>query len=512
MALAALARCSLWSSTAGRCVAVLLSFPISLLGTQAMRGWAHGWVARPPLAARAALLGIRTRIEGEPPRRRRARRGQAPVDVRDAGDHAAARRAGDRAEARARRHPALGLGGAALWRHPGRPRRRRRGAAADDARRRGGDRRRPADRHLPRRHAGRRRASSRRSSPASPASTARSSCRSCRWRWTAAGSGRATASSSGRASSPSASASRSRPACRAPRSRRRSTRRSTRWRRRRDARARPDRGLFRPALVLGRPAEAVRFLAPARLSLLSLRAQGRRLSAPPLAGAASRRRSWRSSPPSRDVCRARRRPLRHRPQPVRAPPPSRTRLAGGARAPSSPSSTRLKPDDLAILFDDMRGDVPDLAERQAAIVHFAAERSGAGADHLLPLLLFGRSDPRRRLRRAPASLSRAARPPARSGDPASCGPARKSCSREYSPGHLARVAEQLGRKPFLWDNYPVNDGPRMSQHLHLRAFTGRPAAIAPHHRRPRHQPRLAAVLSRIPALTLAESYARGRRL
>ena len=39
---------------------------------------------------------------------------------------------------------------------------------------------------------------------------------------------------------------------------------------------------------------------------------------------------------------------------------------------------QLKPDDLAILFDDMRGDVPDLAERQAAIVHFAAERSGAG--------------------------------------------------------------------------------------------------------------------------------------
>jgi hypothetical protein len=37
----------------------------------------------------------------------------------------------------------------------------------------------------------------------------------------------------------------------------------------------------------------------------------------------------------------------------------------------------LEPDDLAILFDDMRGDVPDLAERQAAIVHFAAERTRA---------------------------------------------------------------------------------------------------------------------------------------
>jgi hypothetical protein len=39
----------------------------------------------------------------------------------------------------------------------------------------------------------------------------------------------------------------------------------------------------------------------------------------------------------------------------------------------------LRPDDLAILFDDMRGDVPDLAQRQAAIVHFAAERTRASA-------------------------------------------------------------------------------------------------------------------------------------
>ena len=83
------------------------------------------------------------------------------------------------------------------------------------------------------------------------------------------------------------------------------------------------------------------------------------------------------------------------------------------------------------------------------------------------------------------------------------------CAREYSPGHLARVADQLGRKPFLWDNYPVNDGARMSQHLHLRGFTGRPAAIGDH--LAAHGINLASqpVLSRIPALTLAESYATG---
>jgi hyaluronoglucosaminidase len=49
----------------------------------------------------------------------------------------------------------------------------------------------------------------------------------------------------------------------------------------------------------------------------------------------------------------------------------------------------------------------------------------------------------------------------------------------------------------------------MAQHLHLRAFTGRPAAIggqiAAHGINPASQP----LLSRIPALTLAESYQAG---
>src|SRR5687768_13246791 len=33
--------------------------------------------------------------------------------------------------------------------------------------------------------------------------------------------------------------------------------------------------------------------------------------------------------------------------------------------------------DVALLFDDMRGDLPDLAQRQVEIVHWAAERSKA---------------------------------------------------------------------------------------------------------------------------------------
>jgi hypothetical protein len=83
------------------------------------------------------------------------------------------------------------------------------------------------------------------------------------------------------------------------------------------------------------------------------------------------------------------------------------------------------------------------------------------------------------------------------------------CSRQISPGHVQRVAEQLGRNPFLWDNYPVNDGQRMSQYLHLRGFTGRPATLAPCVAAHGVNPALQPTLTRIPALTLVESYRRG---
>ena len=61
----------------------------------------------------------------------------------------------------------------------------------------------------------------------------------------------------------------------------------------------------------------------------------------------------------------------------------------------------------------------------------------------------------------------------------------------------------------LWDNYPVNDGPRMSNFLHLRAMTGRPAAIGAHLSGHAVNPALQPILTRIPALTLAASYRDG---
>lgn len=164
--------------------------------------------------------------------------------------------------------------------------------------------------------------------------------------------------------------------------------------------------------------------------------------------------------------------------------------------------------DLAILFDDMRGDLPDLAERQAEIVEHAAEATGADRLFVCPSYysddpvldaVFG-ARPAGYLERLGALL-----------DPSVeiFWTGEEVCSREISPGHLRRVTERLGRRPFLWDNYPVNDGQRMSRHLHLRAFTGRPATLADHVAGHGINPALQPTLTRIPALTLVESYRRG---
>lgn len=164
--------------------------------------------------------------------------------------------------------------------------------------------------------------------------------------------------------------------------------------------------------------------------------------------------------------------------------------------------------DLAILFDDMRGDSPDLAARQTEIIHWAAERTSA--DRIIVCPTYYSDDPvldrvfGRRADDYVAEFGRRLDPSIEvfwTGE--------EVVSREFSVAHLRRVGEQLRRKPFLWDNYPVNDGQRMSQYLHLRAFTGRPAAIADHIAAHGINPALQPTLTRIPALTLVDSYRLG---
>lgn len=172
------------------------------------------------------------------------------------------------------------------------------------------------------------------------------------------------------------------------------------------------------------------------------------------------------------------------------------------------SFDELGADDVALLFDDLRAETPDLADRQAEVVHWAAERTGA--DRLFVCPSYYTDDP---------VLDRVfgARPPSyveRLGellDPAIeiFWTGEEVCAREISVGHAQRVGEQLRRKPFLWDNYPVNDGERMSQYLHVRGFTGRPAALRDHIAGHGINPALQPTLTRIPALTLAASYEQG---
>ena len=165
-------------------------------------------------------------------------------------------------------------------------------------------------------------------------------------------------------------------------------------------------------------------------------------------------------------------------------------------------------DDMAILFDDMDGAIVDLADRQAEILAFAFDNSRADAFFTCPS--YYSDDPLldRVFGERPKDYLETL---GKRVDPAVAiyWTGEEVCSRDISLGHVRDVAELLGRKPALWDNYPVNDGPRMAEHLHLRAFTGRRADLAQgisHHAiNPASQP----LLSCIPAATLPMLYAEG---
>lgn len=165
-------------------------------------------------------------------------------------------------------------------------------------------------------------------------------------------------------------------------------------------------------------------------------------------------------------------------------------------------------DFLALLFDDMRGDVPELARHQIEIVDWTAAR--IRASQLIMCPSYYSDDPvlDRAFGRRPADYLEDL---GRGLDPAIqiFWTGEEVCAREISVAHVDRVAGQLQRKPFLWDNYPVNDGERMSQFLHVRGFTGRPADLREHVAGHGVNPALQPTLSRIAAITLARSYELG---
>lgn len=170
---------------------------------------------------------------------------------------------------------------------------------------------------------------------------------------------------------------------------------------------------------------------------------------------------------------------------------------------------QLDPDILCILFDDMKGDVENLAAIQCDMAHLIAGSSRASR-HIVcpsyysddPILekVFG-SAPKGYLR----SLGKDLDPKL---DIFWTGPL--VCSTSYPREHLQDVSERLGRKPFLWDNYPVNDGAKKSLHLHLRPFRYHDCAdlVAGHAINPMNQP----WLSRLPISTFEASYSKDYHL
>lgn len=161
-------------------------------------------------------------------------------------------------------------------------------------------------------------------------------------------------------------------------------------------------------------------------------------------------------------------------------------------------------DILAILYDDMRGDVPGLAQLQADIVTEAAAMSTAKRVLMCPTYysydpvlerVFG-TMPKNYL----SDLGRAL-------DPAVeiFWTGRKVVSPDYSVQHLQEVAELLRRKPHMWDNYPVNDSERMSPFLHLKPVENRPAILTEYTSGWTANPMNQPFLSRLPLQSLRQS-------
>ena len=131
---------------------------------------------------------------------------------------------------------------------------------------------------------------------------------------------------------------------------------------------------------------------------------------------------------------------------------------------------------LALLFDDMRGDLPDLASLQIEIIRFVQDLRLFKTLSFCPTYYSYDSILDKVFGTRPAGYLEELG----SGVDSSVHffwTGEKVCSKEYSAAHLREVSLLMKRKPFLWDNYPVNDGNRMCNFLHLREFTGRPVEI-----------------------------------
>ncbi len=131
---------------------------------------------------------------------------------------------------------------------------------------------------------------------------------------------------------------------------------------------------------------------------------------------------------------------------------------------------------LAVLFDDMPGDIADLAERQLEII--ADVRRWSGAQRLLVCPTYYSSDPvlEKFFGCRPAGYwQRLGEGLAADIDLFWTGS--QVCSEQVGAGELDEIGALFRRRPVLWDNYPVNDGAQRSNFLYLEPLYGRDARL-----------------------------------
>lgn len=171
---------------------------------------------------------------------------------------------------------------------------------------------------------------------------------------------------------------------------------------------------------------------------------------------------------------------------------------------------QLQPDILCLLFDDMRGDLPQLAQQQLDLVHIAAQACPDARLIFCPS--YYSFDPV--LEKVFGTM-----PP---GYWQAIGKnldshidifwtGEKVCSTHYPLEHIQQVHELLQRPPFLWDNYPVNDGAVKSQHLHLRPLPHSHHRLAGQVRGHALNPMNQAALSQLAVASLPPVYLQGNR-
>jgi hyaluronoglucosaminidase len=123
-------------------------------------------------------------------------------------------------------------------------------------------------------------------------------------------------------------------------------------------------------------------------------------------------------------------------------------------------------DTLAILFDDMRGDVPGIAELQARVIVEICGWSSARRFMVCPTYY---SYDARLTREFGAPPKAYLEDLGRLLDPRiDCfWTGEKIISDGYSAQHLIDVAADLKRKPFIWDNHIANDAKTRTNHVYL---------------------------------------------